>query len=264
VWWRRNFGRLQNSLLGVGRIRLILIERTAENMKDRMDYLSGKVAVVTGVSKGIGKAVALALLDRAVTVIGWGLTTPDFEDEKLHFIACDVSDADAVDAALVKTLSIANSIDFIINNAGFGYFAPIETFDIVKFKRMLDVNVTGAFLVTRALVPTLKIKQAGHIVNVSSIAGKVGMAQGEGYNASKFAVAGMTDCLFQELRKDGIKVTTVFPGSTATHFFDAIPGFSAHDKMLDADELARSIVHVLDTSPNYLIREIEIRPLTSK
>lgn len=184
--------------------------------------------------------------------------------ERLYFILCDVSDAAQVEAAMEQTLAISPRVDFLVNNAGFGYFSPIETFDIAQFQRMMDVNVTGAFLVSRAVVPTLKAQRSGHIVSISSIAGKVGMPQGEGYNASKFALTGMTECLFQELRRDGIKVTTVFPGSTATHFFDSIPGMDANDKMLSAEELAGSIVHVLDTSPNFLIREIEVRPLNSK
>ncbi len=230
----------------------------------RQDYIKGKVALITGISKGIGRSLAMALLERGATVVGWGQNSPDFSHANLHFVKCDVSDAASVELAIQWTLQTVASIDFLVNNAGFGYFSPIESFDIAQFERMMDVNVKGTFLVTRAAVPQLKKQRGGHIVNISSIAGKVGMPQGEGYNASKFAVSGLTDCLFQELRKDGIKVTTVFPGSTATHFFDGIPGFVANDKMLDPDELAFSIVHVLDTSPNYLIREIEIRPLNSK
>lgn len=230
----------------------------------KQDYIIGKTALITGISKGIGRSLALALLDRGAIVVGWGQNAPDFIHANLHFFPCDVSDAAAVDRAMEMTGKAVAAIDFLVNNAGFGYFSPIEKFDIAQFERMMDVNVKGTFLVTRATVPRLKQQGGGHIVNISSIAGKVGMPQGEGYNASKFAVTGLTDCLFQELRKDGIKVTTVFPGSTATHFFDGIPGFVGNDKMLDPDELASSIVHVLDTSPNYLIREIEIRPLNSK
>ena len=85
-----------------------------------------------------------------------------------------------------------------------------------------------------------------------------------GYNASKFGLTGFGESLFQELRKQGIKVTNVYPGSTATHFFDEIPGMSPHSHMINPVELASSILHVMDTSPNYLIREIEIRPLISK
>jgi NAD(P)-dependent dehydrogenase (short-subunit alcohol dehydrogenase family) len=230
----------------------------------QVDYIVGKTALITGVRKGIGRALALALLERGATVVGWGITKPDFEHARLHFFTCDVSDEHAVAQAFVSTMAVVDAIHFVINNAGFGYFNTVEKFDIQQFRRMLDVNVLGTFLVTRALVPQLKAQGGGHLVSISSIAGKVGMPQGEGYNASKFAVTGMTDCLFQELRKDGIKVTTVFPGSTATQFFDEIPGVVPNDKMLDPRELADSIVHLLDTSPNYLIREIEIRPLNSK
>lgn len=228
------------------------------------DFIAGRVAVITGISQGIGLALSNALLERGATVIGWGRSKPEMAHERLYFILCDVSDAAQVEAAMEQTLAISPRVDFLVNNAGFGYFSPIETFDIAQFQRMMDVNVTGAFLVSRAVVPTLKAQRSGHIVSISSIAGKVGMPQGEGYNASKFALTGMTECLFQELRRDGIKVTTVFPGSTATHFFDSIPGMDANDKMLSAEELAGSIVHVLDTSPNFLIREIEVRPLNSK
>lgn len=228
------------------------------------DYLAGKTAVVTGISKGVGKSLTLALLERGVSVFGWGLHAPAFAHAALQFIPCDVGNEGDVAAAAAHTLDKSPGVDFVVLNAGFGYFSPIEEFDVGEFRRLLDVNVMGAFLVTRALAPNLKARRTGHIVSISSIAGKVGAPQGAGYNASKYALTGMTECLFQELRKEGVKVTTVFPGATATHFFDSIPGFEAHDKMLNPDELAASLVHVLDTSPNYLIREIEIRPLTTK
>jgi NAD(P)-dependent dehydrogenase (short-subunit alcohol dehydrogenase family) len=230
----------------------------------RPDYLAGKSAVITGISKGIGKSLTLALLDRGVSVFGWGLSKPDYTHPKLHFVACDVRDEAAVARAAAETLAHTREVHFVILNAGLGHFSPIETFDFAAFEQMMQVNVAGAFLTVRALVPTLKALRGGHIVAISSIAGRVGSPQGEGYNTSKFALTGMMDCLFQELRRDGIKVTTVFPGSTATHFFDAIPSVQVNDKMLDPAELAESIVHVLDTSPNYLIREIEVRPLNSK
>ncbi|MEM7036334.1 MAG: SDR family oxidoreductase [Bacteroidota bacterium] len=225
------------------------------------DYLRHKTVVITGISKGIGKALTLQLLDAGATVVGWGRTAPDYAHEDLHFFTCDVSDEHSVAEALKATQAVTPDVDFLVNNAGFGYFSPIESFDISKFRRMLDVNLTGTFLVTRAVVPTLKKQKSGHIINISSIAGRVGAPQGEGYNASKFGVTGLTECLFKELRKEGIKVTTVYPGSTATNFFDEIPGFEANDRMLNVDELAGTIVHLMNTSPRFLVREIEIRPL---
>lgn len=229
-----------------------------------MDYLSGKTAVITGISKGIGRALAENLLQNGVTVIGWGRTAPEYSHAHLHFIACDITDESSVKKAASDSFSISPNIDFLINNAGFGYFQTVEDFEVEKFRQMLEVNVTGAFLVTQALVPNMKAQQSGHIVNISSIAGRVGASHGSGYNASKFALSGFSEVLFQELRSQGIKSTTVYPGSTATHFFDEIPGFSAHDRMVDPRELAESVVHLLNTSPNYLVREIEIRPLWTK
>ena len=229
-----------------------------------MDYLKNKVAVITGVSKGIGAAITRQLLERGVTVIGWGLNPPADDHPQLHFISCDVSDEKQVEAAFSATKELVSAIDVLINNAGFGYFSLIENFSIERWDKMYAVNVRGVMLVTQKVVPVMKLNQAGHIVNISSIAGRTGMAYGSGYNSSKFAVSGFSESLFNELRKEGIKVTTVFPGSTNTHFFDEIPGFDAHENMVSSDELAASVIHVLDTSPNYLIREIEIRPLNSK
>ena len=229
-----------------------------------MSYLKNKTAIITGISKGIGRALAEALLAADVTVIGWGQTAPQYSAEKLHFIACNIAEEAEVEAALIATKAISSKVDFLINNAGFGYFSPISSFDTSQFRKMLDVNLTGSFLVTRAIVPLMQAQESGHIVNIASIAGRVGAPQGAGYNASKFGLAGFSESLFQELRSQGIKATTVYPGSTATHFFDEIPGASAHERMVDPRELAASIVHLMDTSPNFLIREIEIRPLWTK
>lgn len=230
----------------------------------RGDFLKGRTLVITGLSKGIGKAVAGQALDAGMTVVGWGLTAPEMEHDNLHFIPCDVSDPGQVAQAVEKTRSISSEVHFLINNAGFGHFSQIQDFDPAVFKRMWEVNVYGAFLVTQALVGGMQERKAGHIVNVSSIAGRTGAPWGAGYNASKFGVTGFGESLFQELRKQGIKVTNVFPGSTATHFFDEIPGMTPHSRMIDPEELAASILHVMNTSPNYLVREIEIRPLISK
>ena len=227
-------------------------------------YLKGKTALITGISKGIGKALAVQLLEAGTRVIGWGLTQPDYSHPNLHFIACDISKEQAVAEAFAATQKICSEVNFLVNNAGFGYFSPIESFSNEKFKRMWEVNVWGAFLVSKAWVPTFKSQGSGHILNISSIAGRVGMAQGEGYNSSKFALSGMSESLFNELRHEGIKVSTVYPGSTQTAFFDEIPGFDAHDRMVDPDELASTLLAIMNTSPNFLVREIEIRPLSTR
>lgn len=229
-----------------------------------MEYIKGKTAVVTGISKGIGQAVVKALLEAGAYVVGWGISEPDYHHERLRWVECDVRDEGAVNRALAETLAWRPGVDFLVNNAGFGYFSPIGSFDSEQFRRMFEVNVYGTFYVAKAVAPLLVAQGSGHILNVSSIAGRVGAAQGEGYNATKWAVSGMSECLFHELRGAGVKVTTVYPGSTATHFFDAIPSGSAGPMMLDAAEVAGMMVHVMNTSANFLVRELEVRPLRSK
>jgi short-subunit dehydrogenase len=229
-----------------------------------MQYIQGKTALITGISKGIGKSLAQQLLDAGAKVVGWGLTVPDWSHPNLTFISCDVSNESAVESAFAQTTALGFEIDFLINNAGFGYFAPLEQFDLQQFRRMFEVNVFGLFYVTKAVAPSMQKRQTGHIINVSSIAGKTGMAQGEGYNGTKFAVTGMSESLFHELRTANIKVTTVLPGSTATHFFDDIPNFQVHPMMMNPEEVALMMMHCLNTSPNFVIREIEMRPLRSK
>ncbi len=229
-----------------------------------MSYLQGKTLLITGVSRGIGRALAEQALEAGMTVVGWGKTAPDYGDGKLRFQSCDITDSESVSRAAAELEASGLRPDFLVNNAGFGFFSPIQDFEEDVFRRMWEVNVFGAFLVTKALVKGMQEKQSGHIVNISSIAGRVGAPWGTGYNSSKFAMGGMGESLFHELRKQGIKVTNVYPGSTATHFFDEIPGMTPHANMLDPREVARTILHVLDTSPNFLIREIEMRPLKSK
>jgi NAD(P)-dependent dehydrogenase (short-subunit alcohol dehydrogenase family) len=229
-----------------------------------MQYIKGRTAVITGISKGIGRSLTQGLLGAGAHVVGWGRTAPDYTHERLHFIPCDIRDEAAVSAALAQTLALHPKLDFLINNGGFGYFAPIGAFDSEQFRQMFEVNVFGTFYCSKAIAPLMQAQGSGHILNVGSIAGKTGMAQGEGYNASKFAVTGFTQALFADVRPSGVKVTAVYPGSTATNFFDAIPGFAAHPMMMDPDEVALAMLRVMDTSPNFVINEIEMRPLRSK
>jgi len=228
------------------------------------NFIVGKTAIITGVSRGLGKELTHQLLDLGATVIGWGRTQPDYQHPQFFFIHCQVQNPESVQQAWEKSQAISSNIHFLINNGGFGAFAPIEKIDPSIWQEMFDVNVKGAFLCSQAVVPQMKAQQSGHILNISSIAGRVGMPQGEAYNASKFALRGFSESLFQELRKDRIKVSTIYPGSIATHFFDEIAGVDAHENMMDAATVAKSIIQIMDTPPNYLVREIEMRPLVSK
>ncbi len=230
-----------------------------------MDYIKDKSVIVTGISKGIGAGLCGQLLERGAKVIGWGLHTPAYSNPSLHFIQCDISREEETILAAAATREITSHIDFVINNAGLGIFRQVENLQTDQFMKMFMVNVAGAFYVTRQFAGSMKARGSGHIINISSIAGRVGAPWGSGYNTSKFALSGFSESLFHELRQSGIKVTTVYPGATRTEFFNQIEGGGGNpDFMLDPADVAATVVHLMDTPPNYLVREIEIRPLNSK
>ncbi|MDZ4839225.1 MAG: SDR family NAD(P)-dependent oxidoreductase [Bacteroidota bacterium] len=229
-----------------------------------MDYLLNKVAVVTGISKGIGKALTEELLKHNCIVVGWGRTKPDFEHTNLYFIPTQVDDYNSVQSAYNQTTALCNKIDFLVNNSGLGYFGYLEDLTIEQFDELIKINVYGIFNTCKAVIPHLKQNGEGHIVNISSTAGLEGMAQVSAYCGTKHAVRGISDSLYKELRDFGVKVTTVYPGSVETDFFKNSPGIKAHDKMMTPQEVAKQIVRALDTSPNFLINNIEFRPLQPK
>lgn len=225
--------------------------------------LEGKIAVVTGVSKGIGRATAEALLAAGARVAGWGRTAPQgLQHEHFRFFECDVRDEKSVIAACQATLaSMGGAIHVLINNAGLGVAGLVDGFATDDWKLMFDTNVHGLFYCTRAVLPLMKTQQEGHIINISSIAGITGIERMAGYCATKFAVRGFSQALLKEVRSDGIKVSCFYPGSTQTHFFDDIPGSEANDSMMHPDDIAATILYTLQAPQNFLIADVEMRPL---
>lgn len=222
------------------------------------------IAVVTGVSKGIGRACVEAMLERGVRVVGWGRSKPDIDNERFTFIETDVRDEEEVKRAGDTTEEKVGTPDILINNAGLGYNSPIEEMSSQQWHEMFDTNVHGLFYCIRRLVPGMKRNGEGHIVNVASLAGKNGVEEMAGYCGTKHAVVGISESLFKELRHDGIKVTSVLPGSTQTGFFDNIEGGAVHANMMRPEDVASSILHAIESHPNYLLSQMELRPLKPK
>ena len=228
--------------------------------------LTGKVAIVTGASKGIGRATVEALLARGAAVAGWGRTAPaDLVHDRFQFFGCDVRDEHAVAEAYTNTQrELCPEIHVLVNNAGLGIAGPVDGFSSDDWRLMFDTNVHGTFYCARAVLPQMKRQQLGHIVNIASIAGTTGIENMAGYCATKFAVRGFSQSLFKEVRNDGIKVTCLYPGSTQTNFFDAIPGTTANDSMMSPADIAGVIIYSLETPPNFHIVDVEMRPLQPK
>ena len=227
--------------------------------------LSDKVAIVTGVSKGIGLAVAISLLEKGMKVAGWSRTAPQqLSHPNFHFVETNVANQESVKEAYRETVSkVGNNISVLINNAGYGVYGSMEEMSTADWKGMFDVNVHGIFYCTQLVIESMRNNEEGHIINISSIAGLNPVKNMVGYAATKHAVTGLSHSLFMELREFGIKVSCIYPGSVETNFFDDMKEFGSSNKMMPED-IASTVLHVLESPPNYHHVDIEVRPLRPK
>lgn len=228
--------------------------------------LSGKVAIITGVSKGIGRATAEALLARGAVVAGWGRTAPEgLQHERFQFFACDIRDETAVQEAYTNTLrELGPELHILVNNAGIGNFGPIDGFSSEAWHAMFDTNVHGLFYCTKAVLPQLKKQGEGHIINVASLAGTAGTANLAGYCATKYAVRGFSDALFKEVRPQGVRVTCIMPGSVETNFGGMEPGQEPNPHKMQPEDVAAAIIHALEAPQTTMISELQMRPTQPK
>jgi 3-oxoacyl-[acyl-carrier protein] reductase len=229
----------------------------------------GKTAVITGAASGIGRALTLALLRQGASVAACGRSAQrledlrqdaDFASERLLTVVCDVGDETQLASFMQQTVETLGGIDIVIANAGFGVFRPLTELRTDEFDAMMNTNVRGVFLTLRHAVPVMIARGGGDAVIVSSLAGKNGFAGGTGYSTSKFAVRGLAQSLMLEVRKQNVRVISVFPGSTDTAFFDGTPMSPNREKILGADDVAASILDALRAPRRALISEIDIRP----
>ncbi|MCI3919962.1 SDR family oxidoreductase [Paenibacillus sp. TRM 82003] len=188
--------------------------------------LAGRTAVITGASSGIGTAVARRLhgMGAQVALAARSLDKLDALAAELGAraiaIELDVSDEASVRAAFEAVRERCGEVDLLVNNAGFGRFETVAESSVESLRQMMDVNYFGVALCTKAVLPSMLARRSGHIVNVASIAGKLGTAKSAGYSATKHAVLGFTNALRQELHGTGVRVTAVNPGPVRTAFFD--------------------------------------------
>ena len=228
--------------------------------------LTGKVAIVTGASTGIGRATAEALLARGAAVAGWSRHAPDdLTHERFQFFECDVRDEHAVAEALTNTRrELGDAVHILVNNAGVGIFGPVASFKSEDWHTMFDTNVHGLFYCTRAVLPLLQKQGEGHIVNVASLAGTAGTANLAGYCATKYAVRGFSDALFKEVRPRGVRVTCIMPGSVETHFGGNEPGAEPNPHKMQPEAIAAAIIHAIEAPHATMISEIQLRPTQPK
>lgn len=232
--------------------------------------IQSKTAVITGASSGIGTAFSRSLIDKGAAVYGLARSTDKLNaireelGEQFMPVTMDITDHDAIESWIRDTFSDKNQPDILINNAGLGRFGDVDELSLEDWEAMIQTNLSGIFYMTRQLVPLMKENDSVcHIINIASIAGKIGNPQLTGYNASKFGVRGFSEALFKEVRYDGIKVTCFYPGSIATSFFGGVD-METHSNMMQPHEVADVLVNILETPDNFLINDITMRPLNPK
>jgi NAD(P)-dependent dehydrogenase (short-subunit alcohol dehydrogenase family) len=230
--------------------------------------LAGRVALVSGAGRGLGRAIAAALAGAGARVVLAARSQPEIEAASralvqsgldAQAVAVDVRDPGSVRALVQSVLERCAGLDILVNNAGVFRLAPVAATDDATWDAILDTNLKGAFLLTRAALPAL-VERRGHIVNMVSTAGRVAYRDNGAYCASKWGLLGLTNVLREELRPAGVRVTAVLPGQVDTPIWDGVPGTWERDRMLRPDAVARIVAEVCALPPGANTDEIVLTP----
>jgi 3-oxoacyl-[acyl-carrier protein] reductase len=231
------------------------------------DTIQGKVAIVTGASRGIGLAIArrLAGIGAKVSVCARDSQTLERAASELRqqgasvfALPTDVTRASEVESLVKKTEQSLGPIEILVNNAGIGYFAPVQDMSETQWDATLDTNLKGVFLLSKLVAPGMIQRRSGQIINIGSLAGKSAFAGGSIYCASKWGLLGLTQCMAEDLRSYGIRVSAICPGSVATEFSPHVGKNTS--KMLQPDDVAHAVEALVTQSPQSFISEILLRP----
>lgn len=238
-----------------------------------MNTLQNKTAYITGGSKGIGYGVAEQLMVEGVNVV---ITSRDEAAAvqaanqlnaknlpgKALGVAADVRDMAAQAAAIAQAHAAFGPIDFAIANAGVGHFADIRSMTEQDWHETMDINLTGVFNTVKVCLEDL-IATQGYLITIASLAGTNFFAKGAAYNASKFGLVGFTQAVMLDVRQHGVKVSTIMPGSVATHFNDHIPN-EADAWKIQSEDIGQIVVDLLKMPARTLPSKVEVRPTMPK
>ncbi|HEX7336138.1 MAG TPA: SDR family NAD(P)-dependent oxidoreductase [Gemmatimonadales bacterium] len=229
-----------------------------------------QTAFVTGATEGIGRATAFALgkagyrvgvCARTASKVKQLLQDLDREEIEAAGATADVGDPGDVERVLKQVTGVLGEIDLLVNNAGILIGKPLEELTLEDWDTTMSTNVRSLYLVTRAVLPGMRQRKRGTIVNVASLAGKNGFAGGTAYAASKHAVMGFSRSLMLEVRKDNVRVIAVCPGSVDTSMMHDQPMLKAEpSRILQPEDVAAAILDAVSLAGRALVSELDIRP----
>jgi 3-oxoacyl-[acyl-carrier protein] reductase len=234
----------------------------------------GKTAIITGAGRGIGRAIALGLAAQGADVCLVSRTKTELEQlageielmgRKAIVMVGDVSLEKDVRSIVDRVTRESLSIDILINNAGVGYFSPVNEMKTAQFDAMWAVNMRGVFLFSREVLPVMMKQQSGDILNISSLAGRNSFIGGAGYSATKWALIGFSRSMMLEVREKNIRVITICPGSVDTSFGDqGAQKIKSKGLIPTAEDIARVVIDTLRMPRHVMVSEVDIRPTNPK
>jgi 3-oxoacyl-[acyl-carrier protein] reductase len=229
-----------------------------------MVSIENQVAVVTGAGRGIGQAIAIELgrLGARVTLVARSRTelekTAAEIGKSAGVMPADVRKKEELQKVFEQVRNAIGPVDILVNAAGLGIFGPVTEFKDEDFETIIETNLRGIFYTCRLVLPSMIERRKGYIINIASIAGKVGSANRAVYCASKFGVVGFTESVAEEVRQHGVRVSVVCPGSTDTQFSGHAG--KTREWMLRPEDVAHGVRMLVTQEPNSFISEVIMRP----
>jgi len=231
-----------------------------------MVSIHNQIAIVTGAGRGIGRGIAIELGKMGAKVVLVARSRTELEDtaraigSNASVMPADVRKKEDLQRLFEQVATALGPIDILVNAAGLGIFGPVVDFTDDDFQTLIDTNLRGIFFSCRLVLPSMIERKRGHVINIASIAGKVGSANRAVYCASKFGVVGFTESLAEEVRQHGIRVSVICPGSTDTSFSSKEISAQSRARMLRPEDIGHAVRMLVMQEPNSFISEIIMRP----
>jgi NADP-dependent 3-hydroxy acid dehydrogenase YdfG len=231
-----------------------------------MASIQNQVAVITGAGRGIGRAIAIELGELGAQVVLVSRNRSELEETgrligpSASVMPADVRKKEQLQSVFEQTAISLGPVDILVNAAGLGIFGPVVDYRDDDFATVIETNLRGIFYTCRCVLPSMIERKKGHIINIASIAGKVGSATRAVYCASKFGVIGFTESLSEEVRQYGVRASIICPGSTDSGFSPSNHAGKVREKMLRPSDIAHAVRTIVTQEPNSFISEIILRP----